>query len=112
MLWVLDWAPDLPPHLVGTLMGLAERAGPDGRGAYPSQAEVAWRARKGDRAVRNDLVQLTKLGLLVEGDQAIAAWIPADERPIVYDLPLHIRREPRLRRDRNHTSGPTRGTGT
>jgi hypothetical protein len=108
--WVLEDAPDLPPHLVGTLMALANHADRSGRGAHPGQAAIAWYTRKSDRAVRKDLIQLSKLGLIREGDQRLVSHIPADARPVVYDLATNLTRGPR---ERNHSSGPTdTGSGT
>lgn len=96
MVWALEEAPDVPAHCVGTLMGLANHADPQGRGAYAGQKLVADYARKTDRAVRNDLTQLAELELIREGDQRIAAHIPADSRPVVWDLAL----------ERKQTSAP------
>ena len=88
MIWALEQAPDVPHQCVGVLMGLANHADPQGRGAYAGQKLLAGYARKGDRSVRNDLTPLLALGLIRKGDQSLAAHIPADCRPIVYDLAL------------------------
>ncbi len=37
MTWVLEDAPDFPPHLLGVLMGLANKADQRGRGAWPGK---------------------------------------------------------------------------
>lgn len=115
--WVLEEAPDVPPHLVGTLAGLANHADKRGRGSYPSQELLAFYTRKSDRAVRKDLRQLEELALIRRGDQRLVAHLAADERPIVWDLAIERKRaEPRPgkdTRDRNHSSAPTaEGTGT
>lgn len=114
--WVLEDAPDVPVHLVSTLLALANHADRHGRGAYPDQETVAWYTRKSDRAIRNDLVELRKRGLIREGDQRLVSHIPADERPVVYDLaldqPKRIR-PPKKRKDRKHTSArKPEGTGS
>lgn len=99
MNWVLEDAPDLPPHCFGVLMALASKAREDGTAAYPGQEWLAERARKSDRAVRNDLASLEKLGLIRRGDQSVVSHLPADERPVVWDLAVE------RARDRKHTSG-------
>jgi len=111
--WVLEDAPGLPPHLVGTLLGLANHADRHGRGAFPSQATLAWYARKTDRAVRKDLDQLTGLELIRRGDQRLVNHLPADERPVVWDLAMERKRQKEEEKDRNPSSGrKPKGTGT
>lgn len=88
--WALNDAPDVPPQLVAVLIGLANHAGPDGKGAFASQARLARYARKSDRAVRNDLAALLKLNLIkISENQGAAAHIRQDQRPVVYELALH-----------------------
>lgn len=69
-------------------MGLANHADSRGRGAYAGQKLLAGYARKSDRSVRNDLGTLLERGIIRLGDQALAGHIPADCRPVVYDLAL------------------------
>lgn len=92
--WALEDAPDVPPHLVATLLGLANHADRDGRGAYPSQATLARYARKAERNVRADLRGLETRGLIRRGDQRYTAHLPPDRRPTVWDLAMERRREP------------------
>ncbi len=86
MSWVLRDAPGLAPHLVVTLMGLANHADHDGRGAYPSQRVLARYARKDERRIRRDLAELMSAGLVAPGDQRMVSHLRADRRPTVYDL--------------------------
>lgn len=86
--WALVEAPDVPPQCVSLLVGLANHADSRGRGAYAGQKLLAGYARKSDRSVRNDLGSLLERGLIRPGDQSLAAHIPADCRPVVYDLAL------------------------
>ncbi len=88
MIWALEEAPDVPPQCVGTLMGLANHADKRGRGAYAGQKLLAEYARKSDRQVRTDLTRLQETGIIRRGDQSLAAHIPADCRPVVFDLAL------------------------
>lgn len=109
--WVLEEAPDVPAHLVSTLVALANHADRTGRGCYPSQEVMAWYTRKSDRSIRNDLKQLIASNLIRRGDQRLVAHIPADERPVVYDLAVERKRTDARpgKRDRKLTSGRTDG---
>lgn len=84
--WVLSETPELPPHLLGTLIGLANHAGEDGRGCYPSVATLARYAHKSERQVQRDLQELLGLGFIREGDQRFTAHLREDRRPVVYDI--------------------------
>ena len=84
--WVFEDAPDVPPHLVATLIGLANHAHPDGKGSYPSVPLLARYTRKAERTVQRELRQLVEHGLIREGDQRYVLHLPAGKRPIVYDL--------------------------
>lgn len=86
--WVLHDAAGCPPQLVSTLIGLANHADPSGRGAYPGQGMLASYTRKSERQVRRDLAEAERLGLIRRGDQRVVAHIPADRRPVVWDLAL------------------------
>lgn len=88
--WVLNDAPGLPAHAFGVLVGLANHADKYGRGAYPSQQTLADYARKSVRQVRRDLGDLKAAGLIREGDFRIVAHLPADERPLVWDLAMEL----------------------
>ncbi|MEU4155655.1 hypothetical protein [Actinoplanes sp. NPDC026670] len=89
--WALEQAPDVAPHELPTLIGLANHAHADGTAAYPAVPKLAGYARKGDRAVQRDLASLLEKGVIRLGDQRHVAHIPADRRPVVYDLALERR---------------------
>lgn len=93
--WVLNAAPDVPPHCVSVLVGLANHAHADGTAAYPSQETLAWYSRKTERAVRDDLGKLEDLGLIVRGDQRHVLFLPPDKRPVVYNLCMDRSRDAR-----------------
>jgi Helix-turn-helix domain len=86
--WVLRDAPGVQAQWVGVLMGLAEHADKHGRGSYPSAATLAEYARKSERQVRYDLEHLTDARLIRPGDQSLAAQLPVNRRPVVYDLAM------------------------
>ena len=88
VLWVLYEAPGVPAHLLSTLIAVAAHTDQDGKGAYISAATAAEITRKTERNAKKDLAELTRLGLLLPGNQRIVAHIRADRRPNVYDLPM------------------------
>lgn len=110
--WVLEDAPDLPKHLFATLMGLANHADENGRGAYPSQETLAWYGRKDERSVRRDLDQLEEIGLISKGDQRLVLHLPADKRPVVYNLAMERKRPPRPERRKGGRPRKNEGTPT
>ncbi|WP_423202977.1 helix-turn-helix domain-containing protein [Micromonospora kangleipakensis] len=78
---------------MAVLIGLANHAHANGRGAYPSQERLAHYARKSVRSVQRDLTELARLGIIRRGDQRHVAYVPVDRRPVVWDLALERRRE-------------------
>ena len=88
VLWVMDEAANVPPHLFGAMVTVARYADEHGRGAHPSALTVATIIRKTERGAKKDLATLRRLGLLVPGDQRLVKDIRADKRPFVYDLPM------------------------
>ncbi|MEU7935103.1 helix-turn-helix domain-containing protein [Micromonospora echinofusca] len=90
--WALNDAPDVPPQCLAVLLGLANHAHANGRAAFPSQDRLSHYARKSVRSVRRDLDELERLGLIRRGDQRHTAFLPADRRPVVWDLAVERRR--------------------
>lgn len=86
--WAIEDAPDVPPHLVATLIGLANHADRDGSGAYPSQDTLTHYNRKTARQTKRDLDDLQSRGLIRLGDQRFVAHLRPDRRPLVWDLAL------------------------
>ena len=72
------------------LLCLANYAGADGRGAFPSAATLSADTGLSERTVRSRLDSLEQKGLIRRGNQAIAAaYIDrADRRPVCYDLAI------------------------
>jgi hypothetical protein len=81
---------------------MANYAGPEGRGAFPSAATISKQTGLSERTVRLKLDELEKGGWIAEGNQAIAAaYIDRrDRRPVVYDLQLKRGANPAPRKDR------------
>lgn len=87
MVWALKEAPvpnDPVAHLV--LIAYADHAQDDGTAAWPSVAKVAGYARCTPRTVQTKLRLLIGWGLMRHGDQRLVAHLPANRRPVVYDL--------------------------
>lgn len=103
--WALNDAPDVPPSLVATLLGLANHTGPDGRNAYPKLATLARYTRKAERSVQRDIDALKDLGLVEDGIPGVVEHLPGGQRPAVYDLVMDRRRDPK----RTEKTGVRRG---
>jgi hypothetical protein len=97
-LWAYDRAPVERPTELLVLIALADEANDEGRNAFPSVARIAHRARCKPRAAKYALRALEEAGVIVRGDQSIAARhiARADRRPTVYDLCLDKVDEARL----------------
>jgi hypothetical protein len=85
---------DVPAECVAVLVALANRAGEDGRDAYPSVHRLAHAARKTERSVQRDLEKLERLGIIRRGDQRAVFRFRSDRRPTVWDLAMERRRAP------------------
>lgn len=90
IVWAVQYAPPMAPQLLGPLVGLANHADRHGCGAYPSVPTLAAYTCKSERSVQRDLKELVKAGLIRSGDQSLAAHIPSDRRPHVYDLAIEV----------------------
>ena len=79
------------------LVGLANHAGPDGTGAFPSAATLVRYTGRSERTVRTCLARLDAAGIISPCDPGIvAARIKrADRRPKGWDLDLSLIRDDR-----------------
>lgn len=92
----MSWALSLPTQSLKdssarhVLLCLANYAGSNGAGAFPSASTLAQDTGLSERTVRYKLDDLEKSGLIQKGNQAIAAVHidRHDRRPVVYDLQL------------------------
>lgn len=91
MVWALKTAPvpqnDPVAHLV--LIAYADHANDDGTAAWPSVATVARYARCTPRTVHTKIRVLLDHGLMRLGDQRLVEHLPANRRPVVYDLVMN-----------------------
>nr|WP_314585539.1 helix-turn-helix domain-containing protein [uncultured Pseudomonas sp.]BDD46420.1 hypothetical protein 5 [Moraxellaceae bacterium] len=105
----MSWAMQMPKSTLGdasarhVLLCLANYAGQDGRGAFPSAEQLAEDTGLSERTVRYKLDLLEEMGLITRGNQAIAAaYIGRKDRITnVYDLQLN----------RGAVAAPGEGTG-
>lgn len=104
--WVTHDAP--PPGLAAraVLYALADYAGHDGRGAYPSSKTLAVKAAMDASNVRRCLRELEAGGWIRRGNPAVVAHLPKGQRPTVWELNLALR-DP----DRSVTVTETPGHG-
>jgi hypothetical protein len=84
--WALNTADVRDATEVLVLIGIANHAAKDGTGSRAGQATLAHYARCSDRTVRRKLSALEGRGVIRRGDQRAAAHIPANVRPVVWDL--------------------------
>ncbi|WP_201020316.1 helix-turn-helix domain-containing protein [Pseudomonas cichorii] len=92
----MSWALQIPRETLSdssarhVLLCLANYAGTDGRGAFPSATTLSEDTGLSERTVRAKLEVLRSSGIIVPGNQALAAvYIERhDRRPVVYDLPI------------------------
>lgn len=90
--WAMNRAPVTDPGQKLVLLALAELAADDGTGAWPSQDSLAVKALCSVRTVRRHLAALEHAGLIRRGDQRCVDHLPANRRPVVYDLRLDLAR--------------------
>jgi hypothetical protein len=102
--WVIHDAP-VPADLAFTLNVIAARCDEHGRGSYQSVATVAEKTGKSPDQARRDIKRLLQLGLLLLGDQSLVNHLPPGQRPVVYDVPLHLRGPKPVKESRNKTGG-------
>ncbi|TFY92984.1 helix-turn-helix domain-containing protein [Pseudomonas nabeulensis] len=88
MVWALEQQEIKDSTCRHVLLCLANYAGSDGRGAFPSALTLATDTGLSERTVRYKLDALEAVGLIKRGNQSIAAaYIDRhDRRPVVYDL--------------------------
>ncbi len=92
----MSWALSLPVQTLKdssarhVLLCLANYAGSNGTGAFPSASTLAQDTGLSERTVRYKLDDLEQSGLIQKGNQAIAAVHidRHDRRPVVYDLQI------------------------
>lgn len=111
----MAWALALPKQVLENpaarhvLLCLANYAGSDGRGAFPSAKTLSEDTGLGERTVRLKLDELEQSGFILRGNQAIAAaYIDRrDRRPVVYDLQVKRGASAAPRNERGTDNGGT-----
>ncbi|MGB4485563.1 MAG: helix-turn-helix domain-containing protein [Pseudomonas veronii] len=111
----MSWALSLPIQSLKdssarhVLLCLANYAGSNGTGAFPSASTLAQDTGLSERTIRYKLDDLEQSGLIKKGNQAIAAVHidRHDRRPVVYDLQIlrGANPAPRAKRGADDTAG-------
>lgn len=86
ILWAVKAAPVADVNEWAVLVAMAEAADQDGSNSFLSVTTISRRTRLAERTVQRRIGTLEERGLLRRGDQTSARMIPADRRPVVYDL--------------------------
>lgn len=116
MKWVLyEIKVPVPGGQLKTLLALADYADPDGRDVFPSVRTLASRLHVSERSVQRHLRALESSGLIRRGAQERVAYMPADARPVVYDLAMTATRgdrsDPHALAERGDNPGTESGGG-
>lgn len=92
--WALNRAPVDEPSAAFVLVGLANHADPDGRGAFPSVARLEEYTHLSERTIREQIDILEAAGIIRPCDpEIVAAYIKrADRRPQGWDLDMSLDR--------------------
>lgn len=93
MSWVMDDAPVENTTEMVVLYVLANHARKDGTCSWPSHATIADNTRCSRRTVIRHIKALEQRGLIYRGDQRHVGHLPADKRPVVWNLNMTMRRE-------------------
>ena len=91
------------------LLILADNANDEGKGAYPSASTIAEETGMSLRTVRNKLNDLEAAGIIMRGDQALADYLPANRRSVVWDLNLDNNRHAESAPQHTPATTTTRG---
>lgn len=91
------------------LLILADNTNDEGKGAYPSASTIAEETGMSLRTVRNKLNDLETAGIIMRGDQALADYLPANRRSVVWDLNLDNNRRAESAPQHTPAHATTRG---
>lgn len=109
MTWAMEQQEVLEPSARHVLLCLSNYAGKSGQAAFPSVSTLATDTGYSERTVQYRLRDLEASGLIVRGNQAIAAaYVDRhDRRPVVYDLDLKRGASPAPRHERDANEDAT-----
>lgn len=95
MIWVRKHAPTINVTEMCILYSLADRANDDGTGCWPFYETIADESRCSVQTVKRHIKKLEERGLVVRGNQNLANSYPKYRRPVVWNLNMSLRREPK-----------------
>lgn len=90
ILWAVKAAPVADAQEWAVLVAMSEAADQDGCNSFLSIMTIAARTRLAESTVRRRMGDLEDRGLIRQGDQRSALMIPANRRPVVYDLQVPL----------------------
>lgn len=90
ILWAVKSAPVVDAQEWAVLVAMSEAADQDGCNSFLSILTIAARTRLAESTVRRRMNDLEDRGLIRQGDQTSARIIPANRRPVVYDLQVPL----------------------
>lgn len=90
ILWAVKAAPVADVNEWAVLVAMAEAADQDGTNSFLSVTTISNRTRLAERTVQRRMGTLEERGLIKRGDQSAARMIPADRRPVVYDVQVPL----------------------
>ena len=95
MMWVKKHAPTKNATEMCILYALADRANDDGTGCWPYYETLADEARCSVPTIKRHIKELEDRGLIIRGDQRKVSGYPRYRKPVVWDLDMSLRREPK-----------------
>lgn len=90
ILWAVKAAPVADAQEWAVLVAMSEAADQDGCNSFLSIMTVSARTRLAESTVRRRMNDLEARGVIRQGDQTAARVIPANRRPVVYDLQVPL----------------------
>lgn len=93
------------------LLKYADRVDKYGRGAWFTAADLAEELGCSVSTIRRAIRELVDTGLMSRGDQRYVQHIPANYRPVVYDLETPAKKMQDAIADRGSNSGPLASAG-
>ncbi|MCA1834807.1 MAG: hypothetical protein LC721_00155 [Actinobacteria bacterium] len=86
LLWATKSAPIADASEWAVLVAMAEAADDDGCNCYRSRTTIGSMVKLDPKTVGRRQAEMESRGLLKRGDQSVVNHIPADRRPVVWDL--------------------------
>jgi CRP-like cAMP-binding protein len=93
MVWAIDHSPTYDPTSRLILVAMADDADGEGKNCFTSVSTIAKKAAISVSTCRRRMDEMEAAGIIRRGDQRLAAHIPANRRPVVFDLAIWMDRK-------------------